>query len=262
MHATSILLIHCKIIFFIINNKDQSSYRGNKNLARTTASSYNNRSRMLSSSSSGTSRTSSGGELSDSNDGSSFSTETEERSMRDNHRSGSNSVSNSDDLSSSNRDDSSISCGSTGSHTNSPERRHEEAVCHTTSPERRHEEAVRREEHRVLQRNLYNENRGFEFNVDTFNAIKRVLKEKIFPKIKILSGREQAYLTPDFVGDPVDQSRLICDKLIHELDMSNYLEEKIRFWITYCKLVKNQLVKYRSNSVEDLKREYFKGKFN
>jgi len=130
-----------------------------------------------------------------------------------------------------------------------------------SSPDRRHNEAIMREQNRVLQRRIYHENRGFEINVDTSNAIKRVLKEKIFPKIKILSGSEQDYLTPDFVGDTADQSRLICEKLIHELDLSAYLEDKIRFWITYRKLVKNQLVKYRSNCVEDLKKEYFRGLF-
>lgn len=82
-----------------------------------------------------------------------------------------------------------------------------------------------------------------------------MLKEKIFPKIKILSGREQDYLTPDFVGNTSDQSRLIGKKLIKDLDLDDYLEGKIRFWITYQKLVKNQLVKYQSNCAEDLKRE-------
>jgi hypothetical protein len=128
-----------------------------------------------------------------------------------------------------------------------------------SSPERRHKEASQREERRVLQRKLFHDSRGFEFNVDTANAIKRVLKEKIFPKIKILSGSEQDYLTPDFIGEVTDQSRLICEKLIQELDLSDYLQDKILFWITYRKMVKNQLVKFRSNCVEDLKREYFKG---
>jgi hypothetical protein len=128
-----------------------------------------------------------------------------------------------------------------------------------SASDKRHKDAVRREEKRVLQRKLFHEDKGFVFNVDTSNAIKRVLKEKIYPKIKILSGTEQDYLTPDFVGDTADQSRLICEKLIHELDIDDYFEDKIRFWITYRKLVKNQLVKYRSNCVEDLKKEYLKG---
>jgi len=37
------------------------------------------------------------------------------------------------------------------------------------------------------------------------------------------------------------------------------LEDKICFWITYRSLVKNQLVKYRSNCVEEIKKQYFKG---
>jgi len=130
-----------------------------------------------------------------------------------------------------------------------------------SSPERRHKEAIQREERRVLQRKLFHDNRVFEFNVDTANAIKRVLKERIFPKIKILSGSEQDFLTPDFVGEASDQSRLICDKLIQELDLSDYLQDKILFWITYRRMVKNQLVKFRSNCVEDLKKEYFRGMF-
>lgn len=135
------------------------------------------------------------------------------------------------------------------------------SMCHREdSPESRHDAAVRREEDRVLQRRIFHENKGFVFNVNTASAIKRVLKEKIFPKIKILSGREQDYLTPDFVGDRADQSRLICEKIVLDLDLDDHLEDKIRFWITYRKMVKNQLVKYRSNCVEDLKREYFKVK--
>jgi hypothetical protein len=58
-----------------------------------------------------------------------------------------------------------------------------------------------------LQRELYHKDRGFLFNIDTSNTIKKVLKEKIFPKIKILSSRD-----PDIVGDIADQSQLICDE--------------------------------------------------
>jgi hypothetical protein len=78
---------------------------------------------------------------------------------------------------------------------------------HNLSPESRHDEAIRREEDRVLQQRLFHD-------------------------------------TPDFVGNTADQSRLICEKLIQELDIDDYLEDKIRFWITYRKLVKNQLIKY------------------
>jgi hypothetical protein len=93
-----------------------------------------------------------------------------------------------------------------------------------SSADRRHIGAVMREKDMVLQRQLYHQNRGFVVEVDTANAIKRVLKEKIFPKIKILSGREQDYLTPDFVGDVAEQSRLICDKVVHELELPNTLK--------------------------------------
>jgi hypothetical protein len=182
---------------------------------------------------------------------SSFSTETEEQDVDGGGRSArSSNDSYSDDYSSSSERGQEVSNSSSS-----------EASSGSGAADKRHEEAVRREEDRVFQRNLYHENKGFDYNVDTANAIKRVLKEYIFPKIKILSGREHDYLTPDFVGDSVDQSRLICEKLINELDMPNDLEDKIRFWIGYRKLVKNQLVKYRSNCVEDLKKEYFKGEF-
>ena len=134
-----------------------------------------------------------------------------------------------------------------------------DSTSHDSASDKCHKDAVRHEEERVLQQKLFHEDKGFVFNVDTSNAIKGVFKEQIYLKIKILSGMEQDYLTPDFVGDTADQSQLMCEKLIHELDIDDYLEDKIQFWITYRKLVKNQLVKYRSNCVEDLKKEYLKG---
>lgn len=123
-----------------------------------------------------------------------------------------------------------------------------------------HEAAVNREKDRVMQRKMYGEDRGFPYSVDLANSVKRVLKEKIFPKIKLLSDTEPHYMAPDFVGPPVDQSRNICDVLIRELDMPDELEDKIGFWITYRSLVKNQLVKFRSNCVEELKKQYFRVK--
>jgi len=47
--------------------------------------------------------------------------------------------------------------------------------------------------------------------------------------------------------------------LIRELDLSKDIEFKVVLWITYRKLIKNQLVKFRSNCVEEMKKEYFKG---
>jgi len=128
-------------------------------------------------------------------------------------------------------------------------------------PRNEYEESVRREQNRAVQRELFNIDRGFPFSVDIASSIKRVLKEYIYPKIKILSDREQQFLRPDFVGDAVDQSRRICDILIRELNLPNSIQYKVPFWITYRKLVKNQLVKYRSNCVEEIKKEYFKGKW-
>jgi hypothetical protein len=123
--------------------------------------------------------------------------------------------------------------------------------------------AEQRERDRVVQSHRYNHNDGFEFCVDMCHSIKRILKEKIYPKVKILSDTEQQFLRPDFVGKPVDQSRIICETILRELDMDvkDTVPLKVSFWITYRSLVKNQLVKYRSNCVEDLKREYFRGKF-
>jgi hypothetical protein len=122
-----------------------------------------------------------------------------------------------------------------------------------------HEAAVNREKDRVLQRKLYSKGSGFPYSVDMASSVKRVLKEKVFPKIKLLSDLEQQFLAPDFVGEATDQSRNICDVLVRELDLPDDLEDKISFWITYRSLVKNQLVKFRSNCVEELKKQYFRG---
>jgi hypothetical protein len=124
------------------------------------------------------------------------------------------------------------------------------------------ETAVNREKDRILQRKLYSEGTGFPFSVDLANSVKRVLKEKIFPKVKLLSDLEPQFMAPDFVGEPTDQSRNICDVLIRELQLPDDLEDRINFWITYRSLVKNQLIKYRSNCVEELKKQYFKGVYD
>ena len=121
------------------------------------------------------------------------------------------------------------------------------------------DEAAQREKDRTLQRRLYNESRGYVACVDVASSIKRVLKEKVYPKLKILQDSETQFLHPDFVGKAVDQSRIICDILIWEMDRPDTIQEKVTFRITYRSLVKNQLVKFRSNCVEELKREYFRG---
>jgi hypothetical protein len=78
-----------------------------------------------------------------------------------------------------------------------------------------HYAAVSREMDRVVMpRKIYSEGTGFPYSVDLDNSVKRVLKEKIFPKTKLLSDLEAHYMPPDFVGAPIDQSRNICDVLI------------------------------------------------
>jgi hypothetical protein len=104
--------------------------------------------------------------------------------------------------------------------------------CYETS-ERLHSEAAMREKDRVLQRRLYNDNKGFPKSVDVANAIKRVMKEKVYPRLKILSDTESQFITPDFVWRAVDQSRIICEILVRELDLPATVEDKVRFWITY-----------------------------
>jgi hypothetical protein len=49
-------------------------------------------------------------------------------------------------------------------------------------------------ERMLMQRRFYNEDKGVPFSVDISNAIKRVLKEKIYPKVKLLSDTENQFL--------------------------------------------------------------------
>jgi hypothetical protein len=76
----------------------------------------------------------------------------------------------------------------------------------------------------------------------------------------LLSDKEHNYLAPNFVDDDcTDQSRLIAEVLLGDLNLPKTLEYKVRFWVTYRSLVKNQIVKYRSNCVEEMKNVYLKG---
>jgi hypothetical protein len=47
--------------------------------------------------------------------------------------------------------------------------------------------------------------------------------------------------------------------MIRELDLPNERKDTMHFWITYRSLLKNQLVKFRSNCVEEVKKQYFRG---
>jgi hypothetical protein len=123
-----------------------------------------------------------------------------------------------------------------------------------------HLEMMKREQERTLMRNLYHEGKTLPKSLDLTSSLKRSLKEHIFPKVKLLSDREHQYLAPDFIGDDCsDQSRLIAEILLEDLCLPRTLEYKVMFWITYRSLIKNQLVKYRSNCVEEMKNVYLKG---
>ena len=129
-----------------------------------------------------------------------------------------------------------------------------DSTSHDSTPDSCHEAEVMHEEDKVLQQRLFHE------DVDTSNDIQWVEK-RFFPRLKFfLVGNRITSLPPNFVGETADQSQLIYEKLIHDLDLDNYLEDKIHFWIKYHKLAKNQLVKYQmSNCVEYLKRDHLKG---
>jgi hypothetical protein len=126
--------------------------------------------------------------------------------------------------------------------------------------EQMHQTFIRREEERALMRRLYHEGKGLQKSDDITWSIKRSLKERIFPKVKILSDREHNFIAPNFVDDDcADQSRVIAEILIGDLNLPQSLEYKVQFWVTYRSLIKNQLVKYRSNCVEEIKNVYLRG---
>jgi hypothetical protein len=126
--------------------------------------------------------------------------------------------------------------------------------------EQMHLAFVKKEEQRAIMRKLYHEGKMLPKSDDIVWSLKRSLKEHIFPKVKLLSDREHNYLAPNFVDDDcTDQSRLIAEVLLGDLNLPKTLEYKVRFWVTYRSLVKNQIVKYRSNCVEEMKNVYLKG---
>ena len=128
--------------------------------------------------------------------------------------------------------------------------------------EQMHLSFVKIEEQRALMRKLYHEGKMLPKSDDIVWSLKRSLKEHIFPKVKLLSDREHNYLAPNFVDeDCTDQSRLIAEILLGDLNLPKTLEYKVRFWVTYRSLVKNQIVKYRSNCVEEMKNVYLKGEY-
>ena len=129
------------------------------------------------------------------------------------------------------------------------------------SIEQLHLAFVKKEEQRALMRRLYHEGKHLPKSDDIAWSLKRSLKELIFPKVKLLSDREHNYLAPNFVDDDcTDQSRVIAEILLGDMNLPQTVEYKVRFWVTYCSIIKQQLVKYRSNCVEEMKNVYLKGK--
>jgi hypothetical protein len=131
------------------------------------------------------------------------------------------------------------------------------------SIEHMHLAFVKKEEQRALMRRLYHEGKHLPKSDDIAWSLKRSLKEHIFPKVKLLSDREHNYLAPNFVDDDcADQSRVIAEILLADMNLPQTVEYKVRFWVTYRSMIKQQLVKYRSNCVEEMKNVYLKGKNN
>jgi hypothetical protein len=118
------------------------------------------------------------------------------------------------------------------------------------------------EQDRMVQRRLYQEGKGWLRSKDFMASISRILQEKIFPKVKILSDQDNQFLAPDFVGYAnYDQSRLIAEILIREFfDRPRAFDYKVNFWITYRSFVQRQIMEYQNSCVEEMKSAYFKGK--
>lgn len=51
----------------------------------------------------------------------------------------------------------------------------------------------------LMQRKMYGEDCGFPYSLDLANSVKQVLKEKIFPKMKVLCDTKPHYMAHDFL---------------------------------------------------------------
>ena len=100
--------------------------------------------------------------------------------------------------------------------------------------------------------------------VDSINAVERIVKNLIYPKIKFLSDDDTVYETPDFTGlGPKTQSVAICEKILTALDRPNEtMKAKTMWWVAYRKIIRKKITRLRLADVYGIKKAFKEGKLD
>jgi hypothetical protein len=104
-----------------------------------------------------------------------------------------------------------------------------------------------------LQRQLYQSDEGEVENKSTEEAVKRIMKEKVLPYIKFVDSDMTRYNQPDFT-DLEDDTSNIAKKLLEQMGReTNDLDQKVKFWIQYRKIVRTIVSDHRCNAAQKMK---------
>ena len=103
-----------------------------------------------------------------------------------------------------------------------------------------------------------------------WKSITDCLKDQVFCMIKFWTDTDTKFLQPDFLEgvEPAkkEQARRICELILNFLNRghdsgANYsLKVMVKFWKTYSKDIREELVRYRANATAEAKKMYIAGK--
>ena len=103
-----------------------------------------------------------------------------------------------------------------------------------------------------------------------WKSITDCLKDQVFSFVKFWTDGDNKFLAPDFResidANKKEQARRICEMILSFLNRqpdlgSNYsLKLMVKFWKTYSKDIREELVRYRANATAEAKKMYIAGK--
>ena len=114
------------------------------------------------------------------------------------------------------------------------------------------------------QAKAYRDNKMEEFSKDTMQCIQKYLR-RIYRQVKFFSDTKQEFKQPCFVSEEgkKKQTVVLCNWILDNIRQNKLqVEDKVKFWLTYGKHVKNDLNKMRQTDINMFSKMFKKGENN
>ena len=114
------------------------------------------------------------------------------------------------------------------------------------------------------QAKAYRDNKMEEFTKDTMQCIQKYLR-RIYRQVKFFSDTKLDFKQPCFVSEEgkKKQTVVLCNWILDNIWQDKLqVEDKVKFWLTYGKHVKNDLNKMRQTDINMFSKMFKKGENN